>query len=286
MKSLGDLLLAAQRDTIELVLELCRKNPLVYSRVKELTKELREAKLMDKDFTPSALKDFYFNTQSAILNYGNGEESLPALVGCMRGLRIFGASGYCISSLPETYQRLSSLTSFSVRDSLFTKIPEVCYSWKNLEFLVFSNSLIGSVPRRLNSLKHLSTLMMSGERLSEVEAGFAPKELINLDLSNTHIIKLPPEVWSLPKLSILNLCDSKFEALPSKLPHYRRGRGELRIDLTGTKAGLDYPTLKALSREALDIRIKTSDPYSTNPNPLEFYRGRVKFVASEKNIDD
>ena len=118
--------------------------------------------------------------------------------------------------------------------------------WTNATRISLVNNLISQLPE-MPSCKNMKTLLLKGNPpLREINSSFflSMPTLTVLDLSNTGIQLLPPEISSLVELQLLDVSKSMLKLLPKELGKLTKLR---RLNLDGTSS------LERIPKEAISL---------------------------------
>lgn len=146
-------------------------------------------------------------------------------IGELKKLRVLNVSGNLLDDLPaelaqcEKLQRLD-LSRKWYPSGGFKVLPEaVCYL-RDLSHLDVSWHQIHTIPAEVRNMSHLHTLRMRGNFLKHVSEGIAEcRKLQYLDLTGAMKLNsvIPPEIFTLSELKILDLTNNYFTELSSDI---------------------------------------------------------------------
>ena len=142
-------------------------------------------------------------------------------------------SGNDIQLVPEDIVKLTNITTLDISFNKITKIPVLPSSLKyitannnkiteianselpQLFSMNFSNNELGTLPSLTNHI--CSTLFFSHNRIKEISLAMMIRPVEQLDLSDNEITNIPVEIFSLPRLRILNLDSNQIEVIPDQI---------------------------------------------------------------------
>ncbi|XP_052768563.1 leucine-rich repeat-containing protein 58-like [Mya arenaria] len=140
----------------------------------------------------------FVGSQLTCLNLnGNHLQSIPAEIGCLRGLQVLSLEKNQLTELPETLGSLTELHCLDISHNTFKHIPSFISKLVRLEELHLSHNVIQLIPPEISRLKLL----------------------LILDISHNNLPFICDEVFSLFQLKWLNASANKLEMLPEKIGH-------------------------------------------------------------------
>ena len=172
---------------------------------------------------PSAI--FQLNNLYELDFSDNDLETIGRGIGELKKLRVLNLSGNLLTELPKELARCEKLQRLDLSRKWypsggFTVLPEaVCYL-RDLSYLDVSWHQIHTIPAEVRNMSHLHTLRMRGNFLKHVSEGIAEcKKLQYLDLTGAMKLNsvIPPEIYSLSELKILDLTNNYFTELSSDI---------------------------------------------------------------------
>jgi hypothetical protein len=132
-------------------------------------------------------------------------DAIPEEIGRFTNLHKLGLINNQIQTLPESLNRLSDLTDLELQHNHLTALSPALSNLKSLQCLHAGHNPIEAIPEGL-ALPNVVTLSLRETDLKKLPASFRDwKELWNLDLTNTRLESLPPEIVELPKLRHLKV---------------------------------------------------------------------------------
>ncbi|MFV0419371.1 MAG: M64 family metallopeptidase [Dysgonomonas sp.] len=167
-------------------------------------------------------------------------ESLPENFGDLKNLRdlSFWNCAYSdnqdvykgIPSIPESFEKLTKLETFSLRGAMFTKIPPVIFKLTNLRCLWLAQmKWEQEIPSEIGNLVNLQRLMLTGFHTCEVGPigfkGNIPSSITKLNklyeleiYSNNFYGNIPSFIGNMASLENINLSSNNFNgAFPESL---------------------------------------------------------------------
>ena len=148
-------------------------------------------------------------------------ENLPKNLGNVEGLKVLNLSEICIKELPSSIERLTSLTSLTLRDCKnLVCLPNTICSLKLHECLdLFGCSKVENLPKNLGNVKGLKVLNLIGTTIKEVPSSIALlKNLKKLNIhrfneTSTSFYSLPNSIGGFSSLRRLDLSVNDLECI-------------------------------------------------------------------------
>lgn len=149
------------------------------------------------------------------LRYNNLRE-IPNSIGSLTNLKILDLKHNSLSTLPTTIGELTSLEVLNLHGNQFNILPPALENLSSLKKLKLGLNSLKSIPKWIKNIYALKSLGLGGNKaLSNFEdwIDFLPP-LVELNLYDNNIKKLPDSIGSLSSLEILKLPNNQLTALP------------------------------------------------------------------------
>jgi len=152
------------------------------------------------------------------LRYNNLME-IPSSIGALTNLKVLDLKHNKISNLPTTISNLTSLELLNLHGNQFNIIPLALKDLPSLKTLKLGLNNLKSIPEWIKNLHSLKKLGLGGNKaLSKFQEWieFLPP-LVELNLYDNDIKKLPDSIGELNSLEILKLPNNQLNELPESV---------------------------------------------------------------------
>lgn len=127
--------------------------------------------------------------------------NFPAKIWELKNLKILKISSNDLESLPPEIGKLTKLTWLDLYHNKLTDLPAEIWELTNLTTLCLTGNKLTSLPSGIGRLTNLTELYLDYNELTSLPAEIG--ELTNLTTLSLPFTNLPPEIWKLTNLFIL-----------------------------------------------------------------------------------
>lgn len=183
------------------------------TQIRNLT-NLEELTIVGKDATLEIPAEIGCLTQLKELDIQEcAVESFPESMGNLKALQKISCMG--ISTLPDSFTELESLTAIHFSNTQLTKLPSNLGNLTNLDRLEIDGSEIVELPESITHLQNLRVLKLTYGKLGNLPDKIGDlKNLQFIYLDNNAIEALPESLANLEKLRTLDLGHNKLTGIP------------------------------------------------------------------------
>lgn len=132
-------------------------------------------------------------------------KSLPEELGKLKKLSFLDLSGCSIKTLPRPLSEMVSLIKLCLSDNQLKELPVGFDNLVSLKKLDISINQFSVVPKYLNSLSQVEELDLSSNYIVELKNIFNLSSLINLNLANNKIDRIPEDIKKIQTIEKLIL---------------------------------------------------------------------------------
>lgn len=157
-------------------------------------------------------------------------------IGGLQSLTYFNAANSLLEDV-SFIKNSVRLVSLNLSNCPVYHLPSMV-SLLQLKFLNLSATNISSLPK-MDMLEQLEELDCSHGILKFIEDATLPSNLRDLNLSGTHVTRIPEQIRTMTRLSYLDLSDTKLEDLPNWLPEIAK---EFSVGMRFRHLWSDEPT--------------------------------------------
>lgn len=139
---------------------------------------------------------------------------LPECVCSIASLTSLNVSYNRLTALPPSFAHLESLTSFNGNGNHFKKVPQELFSLTKMRDLSLAGNCIATIPAALVKMQSLTKLDLSGNVLLECVAVAYLKSLVELNIGNNRLQRLPKNMTALQSLQEICIDNNYITRLP------------------------------------------------------------------------
>ena len=156
---------------------------------------------------------------------------VPAEVGRLTALRVFGLFNNELTSLPAEIGQLTSLEELELNCNYLTSLPAEIGQLTSLVWLALHDQQLTSVPAEIGQLKWLETFYLDGNQLTSLPAEIGQlKWLETFYLHGNQLTSLPAEIGQLVSLKTLKLYNNQLTSVPAAIHELRASGGDVHMD--------------------------------------------------------
>ncbi len=142
---------------------------------------------------------------------------VPKGIFAMKKLLELDLSNNQITSLPNGIKKIEELKELDLSHNQLKEMPKAFEKLKFIENLNLSYNQIGDLNRYFESGYYIKKLNISHNQIGNISGLNQLKNLQYANLSDNHIVELPPEIHQLKKLISLDLSNNQLLYLPRTL---------------------------------------------------------------------